>query len=194
MVYKSENSLCELTRVSVIIATFECRDELEECLIHLGALRSYPIEVIVVDGGSKDGSREVLNTSSVCHKYLSEPDDGIYDAWNKGVELAAGEYICFLGATDRLEEDWIGFVCGDHTEDIVFGSTCTVDDTGSHGKVVQYSEWSAIRAGIRSKMGIPIVGTMFKRHLFQDRKFDTNFKIIGDWDFIYRLNDCTVVT
>jgi glycosyltransferase involved in cell wall biosynthesis len=66
--------------------------------------QDYPnIEHIVLDGGSSDGTVDVLRKyDDRIALWKSEPDRGIYDAWNKGLALARGEWICFLGADDEF--------------------------------------------------------------------------------------------
>ena len=85
------------------------------CLNEAGALAStcdsirsqrYPnLEWIVIDGASTDGSLDVLRDYEDCITYLmSEPDDGIYDAMNKGIGLSSGDYLLFLNAGDKLAD------------------------------------------------------------------------------------------
>jgi glycosyltransferase involved in cell wall biosynthesis len=60
-------------------------------------------ELIVIDGDSSDNTREIiLNNSDIIGKAISEPDSGIYDAWNKALKLCSGRYVAFIGADDRI--------------------------------------------------------------------------------------------
>lgn len=90
--------------VSIVVVTYRDRDELGRLLDHLATFRSdRRAEVIVVDGGSDDGSVELLQARSADVDYwISEPDGGIYDAMNKGVALARGRYILHINAGDEL--------------------------------------------------------------------------------------------
>ena len=95
--------LCE-RRISVISVTFNNAAGLFDTLSSLAALREKPFEVIVVDGDSKDSTREVLSKflNILPLVILVEPDDGIYDAMNKGLHLARGSFIHYLNAGDTV--------------------------------------------------------------------------------------------
>ncbi|MBU6229243.1 MAG: glycosyltransferase [Cyanobacteria bacterium REEB459] len=90
--------------VSVIIPTLNsCRD-LENCINSI-LCQTYPekeIEIIVIDGGSTDDTLIYLSRITGNIKYVSEPDNGIYDAMNKGINLANGKWILFMGDDDKL--------------------------------------------------------------------------------------------
>lgn len=96
--------------------------------------QSYPdIEYIVVDGGSKDGTIDVIKQSGdIITKWISEPDNGIYDAMNKGIKMATGEYLWFLNGGDMI---YSGntlnevFVSGENA-DVYYGDTELVDEEG----------------------------------------------------------------
>ncbi len=90
--------------ISVITATRNARTLLAGAIDSVRAQPTDLCEFVVVDGASTDGTVELLRDSAdAVDRWLSEPDAGIYDALNKGVRLARGRWICFLGADDRLE-------------------------------------------------------------------------------------------
>lgn len=92
--------------ISIIIATYNAEKTIEDTLQSIELLPEdvkNKIEVVVVDGASTDETLARVN----CYKNIdihisSEPDSGIYDAMNKGVQIASAEYLCFLGADDRI--------------------------------------------------------------------------------------------
>src|SRR5215213_2957599 len=91
-----------LPRITVVTPCLNAAGTLEECLASVRA-QGYPdLEHIVVDGGSTDGTFELLEAAEDI-RFLSEPDDGRPDAVNKGVRMATGEVIAFLNADDRYE-------------------------------------------------------------------------------------------
>ena len=87
--------------VSIIIAVYNGANTLQDCLDSIKQQTYQNIELIIIDGGSTDATIDVLNEYDAQISYwISEPDDGIYNAWNKGVVQAKGEWICFLGADE----------------------------------------------------------------------------------------------
>lgn len=90
---------------SIVIPVFRAAEKLE-CSIHSVLRQPRGLwELIVIDGGSGDGTAEVMEAHSDHIKYaVSEPDGGVYDAMNKGMSRASGRYLYFLGAGDTLRE------------------------------------------------------------------------------------------
>jgi glycosyltransferase involved in cell wall biosynthesis len=92
--------------VSIITICYNCKLDFEKTVRSVIAQDYAAKEFIVVDGGSKDGTVEVISAySKYIDKYVSEPDDGIYDALNKGVSMATGEWILCLNAGDVFRGD-----------------------------------------------------------------------------------------
>jgi glycosyltransferase involved in cell wall biosynthesis len=94
--------------ISVIMPAYNAGKCIRESLVSLCAQQFTAFEVLVVDGGSKDNTLAILEEFAAKDKrirFISEPDKGIYDAMNKGVRLAAGEWLYFLGSDDKLYND-----------------------------------------------------------------------------------------
>ncbi len=90
--------------VSIISVVFRARQELPSLLESIIALRDDDTELIVIDGGSDDGSIDTLrHYDDAIDYWISEPDRGIYDAMNKGIAAATGEFVLHLNAGDRLK-------------------------------------------------------------------------------------------
>jgi len=92
--------------ITVITATFNAANTISEAMQSIRS-QTYPnIEWIVIDGGSTDGTVQILTTNEdIVDYWSSEADSGIYDALNKGIDRAQGDWILFLGADDRLAKD-----------------------------------------------------------------------------------------
>lgn len=90
--------------VSIITVVFRDKEELKNILNNVFEFDTSEFELIVIDGGSRDGTVELLRQwDEKIDYWLSEPDSGIYDAMNKGIEAARGAYILHLNAGDRLK-------------------------------------------------------------------------------------------
>lgn len=93
-------------KFSIITVTYNAAKVLEDTIQSIVTQTYKNLEYIIVDGGSTDETLDII------HKYqehittvISEPDQGLYDAMNKGIKLATGDYLCFLNAGDSLHED-----------------------------------------------------------------------------------------
>lgn len=179
--------------ISIVVASYNMGATLPQC-INSVLQQTYPsVELIVVDGGSVDGSPEYLKSQADKLAYwISEPDNGVYDAWNKGLAKASGDWICFLGADDYL---WDEDVLGTITEQLVrlpakirvaYGKIMVVDQNG----VLLHARgqpWSSVKHRFPALMSIPHPGTMHRSDLFQCYGvFDSSFKIAGDYELLLR--------
>lgn len=89
-------------KITIITVCLNAAETIDDCLLSV-AEQSYPnIEHIVIDGRSSDGTLSRVRRFSHVSKLVSEPDRGLYDAMNKGLKQATGEYVLFLNADDRL--------------------------------------------------------------------------------------------
>lgn len=90
-------------KVSIIIVTYNADNHIGSALESLKGKINDSVEVVIIDGLSNDNTLEIIGDYSDCVSVLiSEKDSGIYDAMNKGVAMASGEFILFLGADDQL--------------------------------------------------------------------------------------------
>ena len=90
-------------KISIIIATWNAEKTLRRCLDSIIPQLTDETELIIIDGGSKDSTNEIINSyGNNVAVHLSEPDKGVYDAWNKGIKTSHGEWIMFIGADDTL--------------------------------------------------------------------------------------------
>lgn len=88
-------------KVTVITVTYNAKDALEKTMHSIDVQDYTNLEYIVVDGGSLDGTTSLLNSyTGKLERWISEPDMGIYDAMNKGVAMATGDYCLFMNAGD----------------------------------------------------------------------------------------------
>lgn len=96
-----------MSLISVITATYNAEHALAKLVRSLESQVDQGFEWVVIDGESSDTTLEIASSAKVCKKIISEPDFGIYDALNKGVRMASGDYYLVLGADDVLSSDAI---------------------------------------------------------------------------------------
>jgi len=186
-------SPAELPLVSVIVAVRNGAATLDRCLLSIAA-QTYPRrEAIVIDGASTDGTVAVIarHAQSLAH-WRSEPDQGIADAWNKGVAAARGEWICFLGADDflwrpdTLEQAAALLARVDPDIRVAYGRVVLVMPDGV--ELGTFGEpWERAGPRLRQAMSFPHQGTFHRRSLFGKRGlFDTAFRLSPDYELLLR--------
>jgi len=95
-------------KISIVTASFNCVRTIGDCIQSIISQTYFDIEHIIIDGGSKDGTLEVINKyRDKIAKVVSEPDRGIYDAMNKGIRLATGDIIGILNSDDLYADEHV---------------------------------------------------------------------------------------
>ena len=180
-------------KFSIIVAVFNKAATLQQCITSINQ-QSYPDkELIIVDGGSRDGTADLLKANNEQIDYwISEPDSGIYNAWNKALEQAKGEWICFLGADDYLWDEHVLERVAEQLEliphDILvaYGQIMLLNTNGESLYPIA-DPWEKIKFRFRQIMCIPHQGVMHRRSLFERHgKFDESFRIAGDYELLLR--------
>jgi glycosyltransferase involved in cell wall biosynthesis len=97
-----------MKKLSVITVTFNCEDLIKNTILSVLAQNANIVDYIVIDGGSVDGTVDIINNyKNRLAYFVSEPDGGIYDAMNKGINAASGDWILFLNAGDVFFEKFL---------------------------------------------------------------------------------------
>jgi glycosyltransferase involved in cell wall biosynthesis len=174
-------------KVSIITPAYNRAPFLPMCLESVRSQSYSNIEHIVVDGGSTDGTQEILKSWEGTYdlRWVSEPDQGMYDAINKGFRMATGQILAYVN-TDDAYFPWSVQVAVDaltHGEDVVFGDLLVVKEVA--GKPVSYVQfYPAFEMGHyvwTQTLGQPTV--FWRREVFEAvGEFDTSFKLIADCD------------
>ena len=120
--------------LSVITVVYNAKALLQKTIESIEG-QTYPhIEYVVIDGNSTDGTAELVKQSPIISNYISEADKGIYDAMNKGLDLATGDYVIFINAGDQFYSpttvDEI-FASSATLADVYFGNTMIIDNQGN---------------------------------------------------------------
>lgn len=172
--------------VSIITATYNAGASLEATIKSVVNQTYDNIQYIIVDGGSNDITSDVVNKfSDVIDVYISEKDSGIADAWNKGLRVAKGDFICFLNSGDTYDSDFIKIhMCENRLCDVVqYGITYMKDFNGRILAKIRKEFDGDVNSGfkfIHTSCFIPkatynLVGN-----------FDVNIKIAIDTDWLIR--------
>jgi len=177
--------------VTVITAIFNGREHLAGCIESVLG-QEYPnLEHILVDGGSRDGTLEILlEYDDRVALWKSEPDKGIYDAWNKAMKEARGEWICFVGVDDELLPDAVRRymeLAARHPDAEYLSSRVRVIHRSGYLKVLGEAwNWSRFSR----MMCTPHIGAMHHRSLFERLgEYDTSYRIVADYELLLRARD-----
>ena len=145
-------------------------------------------EWIVIDGGSTDGSMDVINSYFNIIAYsVSEPDAGIYNAMNKGVWAANGDYLMFLNSGDCLyDKDVLSdFIKQNIQGDIVYGNTERVGRDGVHCGEDVPTRHLSLQYLLYKRLNHQSM--FFSRKCFVNHRYDETFKLLGDMELMVRL-------
>ncbi|MCZ2134038.1 MAG: glycosyltransferase [Burkholderiales bacterium] len=180
-------------KISVVTAVFNRVATVSDSLRSSVAQRHRPVERIVIDGGSTDGTvAAVQGFGEAVAVLVSEPDRGIYDALNKGVALATGEVVGFLHADDMFNDDEalarVAAALADPNVAAVYGDLVYVS-RGERSHVVR--DWRAgefSAAKLRHGWMPPHPTLYVRRAVFESvGRFDTTLRIAADYDWMLRL-------
>lgn len=148
-----------MPKFSVITVTYNAAGVLEDTIQSVISQTYHHVEYIIVDGASTDGTMAIVDRyRSRIHTVVSEPDKGLYDAMNKGMALATGDYLCFLNAGDCFHEDdtlqqMVHTLHGTELPDVMYGNTAIVDAEGHFLRMRRLSppdqlNWKSFRQGM----------------------------------------------
>jgi len=178
-----------MMKVSIITISFNSMVTIEKTLLSVANQSYEDIEHIIVDGNSKDNTIDICKSYSHISKILSEPDKGVYDAFNKGIKLATGEIIGFLNADDvfyseKAVEDLVN-AFSNNEADIVYGN---LDYVNKEEKVIRNWISRPYEKGLVKNAWMPAHPTFYCKKEVYDRLGDYNdsFKIAGDFELCLR--------
>ena len=172
-----------MPKLSIITINYNNLDGLKRTVESVVNQTWQEFEYIIIDGGSTDGSAEYIESQSDKIDYwVSEPDKGIYNAMNKGIAKATGEYLLFLNSGDELYDIEVlnKNSIAVHTEDFVYFDIFLFYATET--KTHEYPERLNFESFMNGSLGHPT--TFIKRDLFgKIGLYDENLKIVSDWKF-----------
>jgi len=158
--------------ISIIIVTYNASKYLQACLDSITKQSFKNIEVLLIDGASKDSTEEIIKANeSYINYWQSEPDNGIYDAMNKGTAHSKGKWILFLGADDILLEGFSLMAEKLKELDTLYYGYCMINNKQSNKKLGEYE---------LDKVNICHQAIFYPRIVFKKYSYDTRFVIYAD--------------
>ena len=167
-------------KLSVITVNYNNKAGLQRTIDSVVCQTWRDFEWIVIDGGSTDGSKELLEQYQQHFAYwCSEPDGGVYNAMNKGIARAKGDYLLFLNSGDALyDENVLQTIDDIHSSaDIITGQAIRMD---TNELLRQYDKNLLMQLYLDT---LNHQATFIKRELFKDTCYDESLKIVSDWKF-----------
>lgn len=172
----------ELQKFTIITVVLDGEAFIEDCIKSI-VHQSYPqLEYIIVDGGSTDGTLDIVKKyTDKITKWISEPDRGISDAFNKGIALATGEYIGIINADDWLEADAIEKVAEFfNSYDVVYGNINQIYPENTYVAEANHNL-------LNKRMSMNHPATFVKKNTYNIvGLYDNNYKIAMDYEWLLR--------
>ena len=184
-------------KVSIITISFNANKTIEKTLVSVADQLYQNIEHILVDGGSMDNTLEICNSFSHISKIISEPDKGVYYAFNKGLKLATGDVVGFLNADDVFYNDNsvqdIVKAFSENKTDIVYGN---LDYINEDGKVIRNWISRPYVKGLVKKAWKTAHPSFYCKKEVYDRLggYNDSFKIAGDFELCVRFLEINQVS
>ncbi len=177
-------------KLTVITIVFNDRINLEKTINSVLSQTNQNIEYIIIDGASTDGTVDVIKKyNNKISFWQSEPDKGLYDAMNKGLEKATGDYLCFLNSGDLFYDDTTVekiFNSSDKKVDVFYGETVIIDNSGKikgSRRLAAPDElnWKSF------KNGMLVSHQAFIPSKELTSKYDLKYKYSSDFDWCIRI-------
>lgn len=179
-------------KFSVITVTYNAEKVLEDTIQSVITQTYHHVEYIIIDGASKDGTLSVIDKyRDRISRIVSEPDKGLYDAMNKGIAMATGDYLCFLNAGDSFHEDdtlqkMVHSISGNELPDVLYGETALVDAQRHFLRMRRLSApevltWKSFKQGM-----LVCHQAFFPRHTLVE-PYDLKYRFSSDFDWCIRI-------
>lgn len=179
-------------KISIITVVFNNEKTIEDTILAVESQTHPDIEHIVVDGASTDGTMDVVRRhQGKIAKLVSEPDEGIFDAMNKGIKLATGEVIAFLNADDIYADntvlEWVASVFADTSVEACYANLVYVDPVDLN-KVVRFWKSQDFKPGLFQKGWVPAHPTFFARKKVYQQygDYDVSLRLASDFELMLR--------
>lgn len=183
-------------KYSIITVNYNNKNGLRRTIESVILQTHHDFEYIVIDGGSTDGSTDVLKEyNNQITYWISEPDKGIYNAMNKGIAKASGDYLNFMNSGDCFYNDHVLEDVSNHqlTQDMIVGRDFHYNyQTGLGFATILPRRITMLTFYMQT---LPHQSTFFHRRLFENSLYDENLRIVSDMKFYIQkicIDDCSI--
>lgn len=188
-----KRAITQLPLITVITVVYNGAKNLEETIKSI-LNQTYPnVEYIIIDGGSTDGTLDIIKKyEDKIDYWVSEPDEGIYDAMNKGIVVALGDFYTFLGSDDLLVNNWIKetfrFLLSSSVANKAYIYGNIIFQVG--GREIPYRYKLVKKNELLKEFVIPHSGSIISAKLFRSGGlYEKKYKIIGDHAWVVKVHD-----
>jgi len=177
--------------ISIVTATYNAEKYLQRLIDSVKTQKNNNVEFIVIDGASVDNTLQIIGKNEkYIDYYVSEKDYGVYDAWNKGIKVAKGKWLMFLGADDVLMPDSISFLI-EYIEksDVKYVDYISAKNiyTGDNGEILKVFGMDSSWQNMRVRMSAAHVGSLHRKELFKDvGLYSLKYRICADYELLLR--------
>lgn len=179
-------------KISIITVCFNAEKDIEKTLLSVLNQSDKDYEYIIIDGKSTDNTLNIINRyksdfmrKGVHIDVVSEQDDGIYDAMNKGINRASGSWINFMNAGDTFYDQNILNRMKKHLQeskaDIVYGNSF------KYNRYYSYLQISDENASLKQRMGFLHQASFIRANVQKEHLFSLKYRIASDYDMLLRL-------
>ena len=176
--------------ISIITATFNSEKTINNLINSFRESKHNYIEWIIIDNNSNDNTLKLLQENSdLIDTLISENDNGIYDAWNKGINASKGDYIAFIGSDDTFNHSYFETAykaINEHPFNNIIAFKILYT-TPTENLILNTAEYK-FPYNYPFNLGFYHPGTLHKKNLFSNSYFDINYKIAGDREFLTRIS------
>lgn len=174
-------------KISIITVCLNAENEIERTILSVLNQKYENIEFVLIDGASNDETVNIIKKYEdkiAC--FISEPDKGIYNAMNKGIEKSTGDFLVFLNAGDEFYNDFVISNLAKAANDnkdakLIFGNCELHSKEGLPLEIITHKEINSIFSFMHYNFCHQ--SCFYHKSLFENKKYDEAFKIAGDTDF-----------
>lgn len=172
-----------MKNLTIVTVCYNDLESLQKTIASLREQTTHDFEHWIIDGASKDGTREFLSSLHVPWdlKFISEPDRGLYDAMNKGLDRASGHFVWFLNAGDicaSLEVVALALaeISRNAKADLIYGKVLFASEFGLRPVGTKVTG-----ADFRSGMPISHQAIFYRTSVLRKRRYSSDYRLISDW-------------